>query len=80
MNAAVMTIARRLAEKTIKEELRARGMKLTRFTRAEIVAAAKAYLQDCPELRDEAIQFIPNSPELTAIVNKLYRKPSRPVS
>jgi hypothetical protein len=77
MNATVITLARWLAEKAVKQEIHARGLKLARFTRAEIAAAAKEHLQHHPELHEQAMEIICKSSELTALAKReeLYRNP-----
>ena len=51
---AVMTLARQRAIARVKEQLRAKGLKVAHFTHREIVVAAEEYLAEHPELIAEA--------------------------
>jgi hypothetical protein len=55
---AAMTLARQQAEKAVKHQLRAQGLKVHSFAHCEIVTMAKEYLVAHPELIAEAKPII----------------------
>ena len=52
---AINVLARLEAKKAVKEQLRARGIRLTYVPAREIVARTKAHLEAHPELYEEAM-------------------------
>lgn len=69
MNPIVMTMARRLAAEAIKRELRAKGEKITYLPSAVISTAARTYLEEHPELIEQAELSVLATP----VLRKLYR-------
>ena len=53
---AINVLARLEAKKAVKEQLRARGIRLTYVPAREIVARTKAHLEAHPELYEQALQ------------------------
>ena len=53
---AINVLARLEAKKAVKEQLRARGIRLTYVPAREIVARTKAHLEAHPELYGQALQ------------------------
>jgi len=56
--AAVITTARYAAFRSVKQEFRAQGIKISHMAQREIIAAANDYLHDHPELLDQAEETI----------------------
>ena len=54
MGVAVVTLARQRATTRVKEQFRARGLKVAHMSHREIVVAAEEYLAEHPELIAEA--------------------------
>jgi len=55
-SSAIHVLARLAARNAIKEQLRAKGVRVTLVRPAEIAEKAKAYLEANPHLYEEAIQ------------------------
>lgn len=74
MNATTMVLARYERVKTVKEQLRASGVKIARMEQREIVDAARVYLEPHPELIQLAADRIATTPSLRTLAEQEERR------
>ena len=77
MNATTITLANRLAIKAVERDIRAQGLRVTSVERRIIVAAARDYLRDHPELFDEAAETVRKVPQLRTLAEREERQRRR---
>jgi hypothetical protein len=77
MNATTLTLARYLATKAIKAEMRARGLRPCSIEPAEINRAAAVYLHEHPELIERAAQRVATVPSLRELAEREARDRAR---
>ena len=72
-NSVVIILARLNARNVVKEDLRAQGIKLSHVDAREVTELAHRYLAAHPELIDEAIEAVRNSPRLRTLYERQER-------
>lgn len=77
MNAIVMTLARMASVKAVKRELQARGLKSAHIEPRVISMAARAYLQEHPELIEQAAETVQQVPALRKMAERHERDRAR---
>jgi Copper resistance protein ScsC N-terminal domain len=77
MNAVIITLAHRAAINAVKRDILSRRGKLSLVRRADVVAAARDYLRDHPELLDEAAETVRKVPQLRTLAEREVRRRRR---
>jgi Copper resistance protein ScsC N-terminal domain len=77
MNATTMTLAKFAAIKAVKREIQARGLRVSSVAQRVIVAAARDYLRDHPELIEEAAETVRKVPQLRTLAEREERQRRR---
>jgi len=70
---AIITVARLKAIKTVKQGILARGQKLSSIPNREIVSQAQTYLEEHPELIDQAAEAVRSYPGLRTLAEREVR-------
>ena len=73
----IITLARFLAKKAIKRQMQMQKVKLSHVRAAVINEAAREYLQEHPELIEEAIELIRTHPPMHAIAEQEQQRRAR---
>ena len=60
-------MARHLARRAVERQPRAKGVRLTTFPHAELMAQAREYFDKHPELLDQAAETVRNDPKLRTL-------------
>jgi hypothetical protein len=68
-----LTLARYRAKQIVKERWRALGHRLTDAEPRDVIEAADAWIADQPELLEQALEEVRQSPELQRIVRSRQR-------
>ena len=74
MSAVVMTVAKLAAIKAIKCEMQAHGLKPAHIERSIIVSAASIYLNDHPQLIEQAAETVRKVPQLRTLAEREERR------
>ena len=73
----IMTLARRFAVNAVKRRMQSQKIMASHVKAAVITAAAREYLEEHPELIEEAIETIRTYPPLRAIAEREQRRRAR---
>jgi hypothetical protein len=73
----VMVVARCLALKAVKAQLRRQGLRLHEFEQRELMTLAYRYRDEHPELITEAAEIIATTPSLQKLAEQEERRRSR---
>jgi radical SAM superfamily enzyme YgiQ (UPF0313 family) len=65
--------AHNLAMRVIERQLQAQGLRVSHIPQADIMARARAYLADHPELLYQAAETVRNDPELRTLAERQER-------
>jgi hypothetical protein len=72
-SAQAMTLPHWLARKAIKAKWQAQGLRVQYIEAREITIAARTYLEEHPELIDQAAEIVRNHPKLRTLAEREAR-------